>query len=286
MELQCSSFCAGASYNLAALARCFSDQPSLHRFYANDVLWLDSALFNLSGGAHVFVYEYGCLVFWGIDDASEIEILNSLQPFLSDAHSDRIVDRCKYDLRTAEANSGNDECEDEAVDSYVDVENDRFIVTSDDICVYLSFSYALSQSIKIASFEKSVQRTIENNKAIPASLIKTGKIALSRSALSKKIGSLFYEKNSVNLNRYILNTPEFFWRKPKYESYYDDANKFMDISHRTQILNNKIDVTNELYTILAGELHHAHSTRLEIVVIILIGIEVAFTILRDILHWL
>ena len=52
----------------------------------------------------------------------------------------------------------------------------------------LAFSYGLSQSVKLSVFEDSADKTIEENKSIPADLIQTGKISLSKKLLAKKIG--------------------------------------------------------------------------------------------------
>ena len=48
----------------------------------------------------------------------------------------------------------------------------------------------------------------------------------------------------------------------------------MDIQQRLEILNKRLDVIRELYEILSNELNHIHSSRLELVIIYLIVIEV------------
>jgi uncharacterized Rmd1/YagE family protein len=119
---------------------------------------------------------------------------------------------------------------------------------------------------------------------MPAELATKGKISLSRKKLSQKIGALFAERNSVNLHSDILDTPEFFWRRPRYEPYYVMGVQYLDITTRIGILNKRLDVIHELYDILSNELKHSHSSRLELVIIFLIFIEVMITILRDFLR--
>jgi uncharacterized Rmd1/YagE family protein len=85
----------------------------------------------------------------------------------------------------------------------------------------------------------------------------------------------------MNLDSDILDTPEFFWRRPKYETFYLMASNYLDIQARVAILNRKLDRVHELYDILSNEHKHLHSTRLEVVVIILIMIEVGFNIFRE-----
>jgi uncharacterized Rmd1/YagE family protein len=47
-----------------------------------------------------------------------------------------------------------------------------------------------------------------------------------------------------------------------------------------QVLNKRLDLIKELYDMLAGELHTAHSNTLEWIVIILILVEVFFQVLE------
>ncbi len=72
----------------------------------------------------------------------------------------------------------------------------------------------------------------------------------------------------------ILDVPEFFWRKPSYEPLYTMTTEFQDIQLRQDILHHRLDTINDLYSMLSEELNYRHSTRLEVIIIILIAIEV------------
>ena len=95
------------------------------------------------------------------------------------------------------------------------------------------------------------------------------------------MGELFAERTSITLHTDILDTPEFFWRRSRYEPYYMMATEYMDIQQRMDVLNKRLDVIYELYGILSNELNHAHSSRLELTIIYLIVIEVVLVILKD-----
>jgi uncharacterized Rmd1/YagE family protein len=116
-------------------------------------------------------------------------------------------------------------------------------------------------------------------------LAEHGRIPLSRTKLSKKIGYLFAERNSINLHSDILDTPEFFWRRPRYEPYYIMASQYMDITTRLNILNKRLDALHELYEILSNELNHRHSLRIEVIIVLLIAFEVLLVLMKDIVHW-
>ncbi|MEI6628395.1 MAG: RMD1 family protein, partial [Alphaproteobacteria bacterium] len=101
---------------------------------------------------------------------------------------------------------------------------------------------------------------------------------LSRKKISQHLGKLFSQKNSINLDSYALDTPEFFWKRPRYEPFYQQAVDFLDIEVRLNILNGKLNLVHELYQILSDELKHAHSSFLEWIIIVLILFEVIISL--------
>ena len=165
----------------------------------------------------------------------------------------------------------------------IDEEEDRIILQSEDPILKISLSYGLSQSAKLAAFEHDIDQTIQRTRQLPAELAEKGKISLSRKKISQHIGKLFSQKNSINLESFALDTPEFFWKRPRYEPIYQMSVEFLDIQVRLNILNDKLNVVHELYEILSNELKHAHSSFLEWVIIILILVEVILSILKDFL---
>ncbi len=52
----------------------------------------------------------------------------------------------------------------------------------------------------------------------------------------------------------------------------------MDIPKRVAALHQKLDTLNEMFTMLNSQLQHQHSSVLEIVIILLIAIEIFFSI--------
>jgi uncharacterized Rmd1/YagE family protein len=56
--------------------------------------------------------------------------------------------------------------------------------------------------------------------------------------------------------------------------------KFLDIPSRVMALNQKLDVLQELLSILSTQLQHRHSSMLEIIIIVLILIEITISLLH------
>lgn len=267
-SLPCSYYCLGECYDLLAISKLLTNSGMAYSVYGKDVIHLE-----LEGQQHsdVFIFNYGCVVFWGADSIDEKGFLDQISGSLHEGLKESIKDRCSYSINTQDS------------DSVIDADLDHIRLHNNDTCIRLAFSYGLSQSVKLALFEESVDSTITENRKIPYELMRTGKISLSRKELAKKIGILFLERNFVNLNSDILDVPDFFWKKPKYEQYYEMSLRFMDIKQRSDILNDKLNVIHGLYEILSTELQHIHSTRLELVIIILIFIEVLLVIVKNLL---
>ena len=71
----------------------------------------------------------------------------------------------------------------------------------------LAVSFALAQSVKLGVFERTVEVTIKETRAIPERMAIDGKIKLTRTNITKRIGQLFVDRASINLHSDILDHP-------------------------------------------------------------------------------
>ncbi|AIL65165.1 hypothetical protein NOVO_03910 [Rickettsiales bacterium Ac37b] len=268
--MKCSFYCTANAYQVDNLVKFLHSEGFEPKLY-DQVIHLQS-IEDYDGNSeprHVFYFAYGCVVFWGFDKTEETSMLNALKAFELEPLSSPITDDCTYIFSPSEDNT------------YINEEDDEIIFASQDPLIKLSLSYGLSQSVKLIAFETSVDATIARTKYIPEELRIMGRTSLPRKKLAQMIGALFAERNSINLHSDILDTPEFFWRRSRYETYYNIASQYMDIETRLDILNRRLSVIHELYEILSSELQHLHSSRLELIIVWLIAIEIILVLLRD-----
>jgi len=146
----------------------------------------------------------------------------------------------------------------------------------------LAVSHALAQSVKIDAFEERIETTVQHTKHIPQQLAEEGKVSLSRKEIRKKMGALFLERSSINLHFDILDKPEFFWEYPEVEPLYVMTAHYLDIETRVEVLNQRLGVIHDLFDMLNSEFNHQQSSRLEIVIILLILIEVTVVFFKDV----
>jgi uncharacterized Rmd1/YagE family protein len=222
----------------------------------------------------IFIFPFGCINIWGSDEIQENQILQELKNFEIEPTAELISDFIYFDYheKSFDNDHGN---------TYIVEERNKIVLGDRSEYTKLSVSHALAQSVKLNALEISVSKILEHTAPIQKELAKTGGVSLSKKEISKQIGHLFSERYLINLHSDILDTPEFFWRRPSYEPIYLMTAEFQDIRIRQGILNNRLDIIQELYNILSNELNYKHSTRLEVTIIILITIEVILAVLHN-----
>lgn len=261
--MRCISYCTARNYQISALSAFFKNQAEYKIKLYRDVLHV--ARLNKPGD--LFFFPQGCALFWGLHRHEELSLLTLLKDFSISPLEKIEVDSFYFYI-------GN------ATHIYT---QDRFNLDiieleSDNVSIKLAISYGLAQSIKLASYEEAIQKTIKANERIAEELGTHGKITLSRHAISKRMGEIFLERSYVNLSSEYLEMPEYFWQFPSLEAYYLMAEKYLDVPRRATALNHKLDVLHEIFDMLNNQLQHRHSNMLEVIIILLIALEIGISL--------
>lgn len=264
--MRCASFCSAESYRIDEFAKFLRSEGYEPKFY-DDVIHIEVPSSHSDAPSDAFYFPYGCLVTWNMSEEQESQMLELSEEFQKKVCQILFKDISYYSI---------DPSLDDVID--IDEEEDHIMLPSSDPFLKLALSHAFSQSVKLRSFEQSISLTIEKTRHLPEELAKKGRISLSSQKLAKLMGELFAQRDSMNLDSDILDIPEFFWRRPKYEPIYERTSRYLDIQPRVAILNRKLDRLYELYGVLSEEHKHLDSTRLEIMIIILIMLEVMLTL--------
>jgi len=260
--MRCLSYCTASEYLMADL----TDHLISKGFVVNHFDDVIFAKMEDNPDLDIFLFPFGCLTIWGSDDAREKLLLHELKRFEVDSLTEVMSDPINFEYHeNADKDHGK---------TFIDEERNKIILSNRSEYIKLSISHALAQSVKLIVLERSVSKILEKTSPIQKELANTGSVSLSKKEISKQIGQLFSERYSINLHSDILDTPEFFWRRPSYEPLYLMTAEFQDISVRQGILNHRLDIIQELYNILSNELNYKHSARLEITIVVLIAIEV------------
>lgn len=214
--------------------------------------------------SHCFIFPYGSLVFWNVPKETTERLLEEWRPFEKEP-VEREIDEFSYHYGPA-----------------AKIADDEITLPDEEVLTKLAISHGIAQSVKLNSFETSILKTFQNTRSIPSELAKNGKISLSRREIRKKMGEIFIERARINLHVDALDLPEFFWEYPELEPYYKMITNYLDVQTRVEVLNKRLAIIHELFEVLGSELNHQHSSRLEMVIILLIVIEVAISLVYDV----
>lgn len=216
----------------------------------------------------VFIFPYGVIVCWGLEQKDE----NVLLALLEKAHGESLG---AFARDTIEYEYGK----------YPSIKDDYLILPDTEPLTKLACSHALAQSVKLAGFESIIQTTTHKTRNILKTLSTKGKIALSRKKIRHLMGKILLDRNSINLHLELLYTPKFFWSNSDLEPLYQMTTGYVDLHDRVSNLNQRLEVMHELFNMLAAELNNQHSALLEWIIIFLIAFEVVITLGKDIFHW-
>ena len=209
----------------------------------------------------VFIFDYGVVVIWGLDEIDEKRVLLELQPFEKEKLQ-------KDDVEIEDFYFCHN------LDKPPRLFNDIINLHSGHYMVKLTISHALAQSVKLAYFEELIENTILNTKSIPYELSSTGTIKQSRKNINKQIGELFAMRMNVNLVSNLLDTPELFWSHPSLVPLYRAVRGYLEISQRAEVLNQRCVVLSDMLDMLRDHANIMHGETLEWIVILLIAFEI------------
>ncbi|KAL3899916.1 MAG: hypothetical protein SGCHY_001711, partial [Lobulomycetales sp.] len=207
---------------------------------------------RISPFGECFFFDYGVAVIWGLTEQEEKTLLRSISAFreekFTSTESFQTEDFHFYYNTASPSRIFND------------------VITlrrPGSVRIKLTISHAIAQSVKLAVFEGLVENTIENTRHIPRVLSETGKIHMSRKAINQKIGQLFIMRINVNLVSNVLDTPEIFWSEPDLQPLYSATRKYLEISQRVELLNQRVAVISDLLDMLKENLNSTHGENLE-----------------------
>ena len=211
----------------------------------------------------VFIFSYGCCVFWNTSPERAEAFCATLKPFAKDWHETGEYEEFYHKKAPSSKVEGN-----------------TISLCPDDEDSMIAISYALSQAVKLSQYEVQVEQTMLELETIPQALTKNGTIAIGRRQALQKTGKIFMVRSKINLHSDLLDTPDYFWDRPKSEKMYLQVLKEMDQSKRLGNMNKRLDILQDIYGLLMGHIEHTHSFWVEIVIVLLIAFEVLFGILN------
>jgi uncharacterized Rmd1/YagE family protein len=258
---RCIAFCLTKRFDFEALREHFtgSYRTTLYR----DALHLEAA-------GDLFLFEFGVMVLWGIEQDLEQRLLAEIEPYCIEPLSEPFTDTFQFEENISPTR----------------IHEDTITLSGDSVREKLAISHGIAQSVKLSELEAYAEKTIDESAHIPQNMAKTGSSQLGRRTIARMRGRLFLVESDINLHYALLDTPEFFWEYPEVEELYAMTARYLDVQARTELLNRKLNVIHEMFGMLADEQKHKHSSMLEWIIIWLIAFEIAIFFVHDLFKWI
>jgi uncharacterized Rmd1/YagE family protein len=214
----------------------------------------------------IFYFKEGSVVCWGTTKAENEFIIQELKPFEVESVPQSEVEHLDFVF---------------GPQSTVDVHS--LVLSSregEGARHKLAFSYALHQSVKLAVFEERVDSQMVMMKTIPQ-LLSRPILVGGRQAVKRKLSELLSLRGEINLHSQLVSTPDLFWEEPELEGLYKELRTALELLPRASVLNSKLDHSQQLVDVLRTQLSERYSARLEWLIIILILLNVVYSIISD-----
>ncbi len=222
------------------------------------------------GDLDCFILEIGVLVCWGCSRPELALIAQKLRKYVKNDYDftppSMYEDDFVYIPASLRGNSGA------PLLSYI--RGDVIYLSTDSGYERLSYSYAIAQSVKLDAYEDAIGRAIAEVKDIPEKIVASGQVGMTVKELNQRIGELYIHRSNLNLHSDILDTPNCLWDLDTVSAVYRLCRKYQDIEKRLTILNQRLDVMKDMYEMVQSELHISDYSRLEMIVVWLIVLEV------------
>ncbi|KAF9171780.1 hypothetical protein BGX21_006797 [Mortierella sp. AD011] len=215
----------------------------------------------------LFFFDYGVTVIWGMSEQDSARLLQEISRFEEEKLAEEDVETEEFSYHY------NSEYQPRIYNDVITLKS------ASNYMVKLTIAHAIAQSVKMTLFEGLIENTINATKNIPQTMAETGKVPMSRTAITRKIGQLFIMRINVNLVSNILDTPEIFWSEPSFQPLYSAIRGYLEISQRVELLNQRTSVISDLLDMLKEHLNSSHGEQLEWIVIILIFFEIVIGVI-------
>lgn len=220
----------------------------------------------------VLLFREGTIVFWGVPYHEQRRIVHALAPIKKYPYeSDLIRDESEhlsFEITDSEKSKlSKDTVRLAAHQDIIDKQLDQF-----------AFSHAVTKSVKLAVWEALLDKYIDSIGWITSHMKSGKKINLTRAEVFKKTGELYEMKHNINLDSDLLDLPDVYWDRNDQEVLFLSLASNLNISKRTEVINDKLNNCCELMSILGSHMNDKHHVRLEWMIIILIMVEVLFEI--------
>lgn len=228
---------------------------AFHCIYADPT----ELIYETGPNAWFEVFDYGSVVFFGIDKTVQTDIIGSIRKILSLAVN---------------------ELESEEIDIEVVPESptkvlfDKILVNHLNVEVAKIVMLNIAQSVALDYYIEQTNILLEQTSYFSYELQEKGTFSIKGKKLLKYIGTALNLKNRIARNLYIFDSPDITWEDQYLNDLHAQLNMELDIRIRYRSLQESLSIIQENLEIYKDINQHSHSSQLEWIIIILIAVEI------------
>jgi uncharacterized Rmd1/YagE family protein len=213
------------------------------------------------GKGFVVIFRYGVAVLVCLTRAEEREVLAQVAP-------------------------GREAIEEERIEFVVAPDSDDGITAMNVVQIKeltsaraLVMADVLAKSVALAYYEREIASVFDIIEPTAATLASTGRIPKARNELLKLVGAALLAQHRVSGRIAFAEKPDILWDHPELERFYARLEDEYEVVERGTLLHDKVEVVASVAETFTDMIDTARSTRLEILIVVLICAELAVTVI-------
>lgn len=215
--------------------------------------------------SYVFIFHFGSMVFINVPEEKQktyVELVEDVHGPLSRIPAEDFVVEEDSTLQTHETGFNK-----------VKVKNLTYPVLR-------MLTMVIAESTALDYFENITEELLNNARKISSSLKLTGSSKMSMKQMIRFVGDCLATQQEIITDLYIVDAPDETWEDQELDRLYADVKKTFEIETRYRVLEYKLKLVQETVEVILDLLRFRRQTFLEMVIIGLITVEVAWLIVQ------
>lgn len=205
------------------------------------------------------VFDYGSVVFFGIEKTVQTDIIGSIRKIGGLAVNELESEQINIEI---------------VPDSPTKALFDKVIVNHINVDIAKIIMLNVAQSVALDYYIEQTNIMLEQTAYFSDELERKGRFSIKGKKLLKYIGKALNLKNRIARNLYIFDSPDVTWDDQYLNDLHTQLNLELDIRIRYRSLQESLDIIQENLEIYKDINQHSHSSTLEWIIIILIAVEI------------
>lgn len=230
-----------------------------------DALSANPLAFRAGAGTAV-VFRYGVVVLAGLDTLAEDEVIRGVLP--------RVIGpfpmREEETVRLGPLDGREERADPDGIVRIADLSPERMLVVAD----------ALAKSAALAHDERQVAEVMDAMEPWARHLAERGRRPARRREMIRLLGQALLVQNRVSGRVAVSEKPDLLWDRPDLERLYARLEDEYELVERAEILDRKLNLIGQTARVITDLMDTERSLRLEVIIVLLIAFEIAWTLLQ------